>query len=1123
MRPHKIDNCVLAVNMMEKGAGIKLNFFKAEHLVDHDTKMILGMVWAVILDYQIKGISVEELSAKEGLLLWCQKKTAGYRDVKVENFHTSWVDGLALCALIHRHRPDLINFDSLSKENKADNLRLAFQVAEEKLGIARLLDVEDIVDVARPDERSIITYISEFFHKFSAQNQQELAARRIAKVTKMTQLNDQLKADYNQKASELKSWIAQQIAQFDDHSFPNNLEGVKEKIGDLVAYRKNTKPDKTATKLQLEQLFNNVSMKLRANNRPAFVPADGHSVADIEADWQRLNDSENNRNNALQKEVRRQERLEAENNRFNVKHANLHQWASTKKTVLDRLEGEKFTTVSQVQSRIQLVEGLNTELDNSKPRLDELEKIANGLVSEKFRDSDTVTSKLADVKQLFDSIRTAATQRRQVLDQELELQQKQEVARKEFARQAQDFATWINDVTEGARDYNFGDSLAEVEAFKEQLDKFSADTQSAAGEKKAALDKADAELKALGVTDNQYTSLTVGDIEQRLGALNGELSKRGDAYNTELERQRLHEAKRHEFANQAKAFADSIANSVATIEAAQGDFDAKTATVQGAHNEAEGDQKLSALHQLDEEMRGLGIVHNPHTTWSYPDLAAKWDEHKKFVAKRLADIAREKLHDSKNHEFADQAQAFANWLAGKSAEVNGVQGEPEEKVAAIKAIHNEAEGDEKLAAIGAKADELRGLGIVHNPHTTLSHPLLTSRWNAHKNFVANRLEDLAQAGALKERDAANRAAQEKQQQQENLKNEVAKRANALNGWIQTTNETFTEPIVVDSQEGIRELQSAFDGASSEFDSKNGEKDAVLASFAELAAAGITDNALAEIDAAGLTEKWNSLGQARDTRRQELADESKRQDDNEALRVEFANKANGLNEALDKQIADLAGLQGEIEAQLEALNAIKPDNSGLDELRTIDQRVQDAGIRSNSHTSHTLETTAAKYNSLSSSVTEKRKVLEGEIAAKQHSQVAPEQLNEIRECFKQFDKDNRGSLSNYEFKACLSALGESVSDETVNNVLKQYGNEENRITQDQFTEFMISRLADSDSETQIVNSFKSLAGDRDYVTADQLSIGFDEETKKYLLTQMPAKEGVDGGYDYVKYAQDIFSR
>jgi len=85
-------------------------------------------------------------------------KTAGYSNVNIRNFTTSWRDGLAFNAIIHKHRPDLINYEKLGHSNPMHNLNNAFNVAESKLGLTKLLDAEDVA-VEQPDEKSIITYV----------------------------------------------------------------------------------------------------------------------------------------------------------------------------------------------------------------------------------------------------------------------------------------------------------------------------------------------------------------------------------------------------------------------------------------------------------------------------------------------------------------------------------------------------------------------------------------------------------------------------------------------------------------------------------------------------------------------------------------------------------------------------------------------------------------------------------------------------------------------------------------------------------------------------------------------------------------------------------------------------
>lgn len=101
LRVQRFENVNIALDFI-KGRRIQLTNIGAEDIVDGNRKIILGLIWTLILRFTISDINEEGLSAKEGLLLWCQRKTACYDEVEVRDFSTSWNDGLALYVLAMR-------------------------------------------------------------------------------------------------------------------------------------------------------------------------------------------------------------------------------------------------------------------------------------------------------------------------------------------------------------------------------------------------------------------------------------------------------------------------------------------------------------------------------------------------------------------------------------------------------------------------------------------------------------------------------------------------------------------------------------------------------------------------------------------------------------------------------------------------------------------------------------------------------------------------------------------------------------------------------------------------------------------------------------------------------------
>lgn len=100
------------------------------------------------------------------LLTWCQKQTEGYRGVNITDLTLSWLSGMAFCALIHRFKPQLIDFDSLNEEDNAANLQLAFDTSERELGIHPFTSGKELCADQELDKTKMVTYLSKFYELF---------------------------------------------------------------------------------------------------------------------------------------------------------------------------------------------------------------------------------------------------------------------------------------------------------------------------------------------------------------------------------------------------------------------------------------------------------------------------------------------------------------------------------------------------------------------------------------------------------------------------------------------------------------------------------------------------------------------------------------------------------------------------------------------------------------------------------------------------------------------------------------------------------------------------------------------------------------------------------------------
>uniref|UniRef100_A0A8C5B8H5 Spectrin beta chain n=1 Tax=Gadus morhua TaxID=8049 RepID=A0A8C5B8H5_GADMO len=424
MRIHCLENVDKALQFL-KEQKVHLENMGSHDIVDGNHRLTLGLIWTIILRFQIQDISVvtednkEKRSAKDALLLWCQMKTAGYPNVNVHNFTTSWRDGLAFSAIVHKHRSDLIEFDTLKRSNAHHNLQNAFNVAEKELGLTKLLDPED-VNVDQPDEKSIITYVATYYHYFSKMKALAVEGKRIGKVLDYAIEADQLIDKYESLASELLQWIQQTIHTLNDRQLANSLNGVQNQLQAFNSYRTVEKPPKFTEKGNLEVLLFTIQSKMRANNQKVYMPREGKLISDINKAWERLEKAEHERELALRNELIRQEKLEMLAARFDRKAAMRETWLSENQRLVSQ---DNFgTDLGAVEAATRKHEAIETDIGAYGERVAAVEAVARELEAESYHDVRRVAARRDNVLRLWEYLKELLAARRERLHAHRDLQ-----------------------------------------------------------------------------------------------------------------------------------------------------------------------------------------------------------------------------------------------------------------------------------------------------------------------------------------------------------------------------------------------------------------------------------------------------------------------------------------------------------------------------------------------------------------------------------------------------------------------------------------------------------------------------------------------------------------------------
>ncbi|XP_055390515.1 dystonin isoform X43 [Condylostylus longicornis] len=394
MRFHMLQNAQMALDFL-RYKRIKLVNIRAEDIVDGNPKLTLGLIWTIILHFQISDIVVgkeDNVSAREALLRWARRSTARYPGVRVNDFTTSWRDGLAFSALIHRNRPDLLDWRKARSARPRERLETAFHVVEKEYNVTRLLDPED-VDTNEPDEKSMITYLSSLYDVFP----------EPPSIHPLFDQDSQRRVhEYKELAHNFISWCREKTAYLQERSFPSTLIEMKRLLNDLNRFRNDEIPPKKREKTKLIQCYKELERYFESIGEVEIDPQLGPDA--LEKAWYRLQTALSDRDLILQQEVERLERLQrlADKVQREIKHCDI-KITELETTIIE--ESRRIERLHPIEAK-NIVESLETDIRHLEEPIKDMKQDCIILKEGRYPHANDLQKKVTKLHQRWAQLHT---------------------------------------------------------------------------------------------------------------------------------------------------------------------------------------------------------------------------------------------------------------------------------------------------------------------------------------------------------------------------------------------------------------------------------------------------------------------------------------------------------------------------------------------------------------------------------------------------------------------------------------------------------------------------------------------------------------------------------------------